>query len=130
MSGANEQNDHPGTNASGRGSSRQHSPSLTPNFPLTSKETGRVVTNVISPEPHRGWHSRGYLPHWDHPGLIQSLNFRLGDALPQVVLDRWRNKLGLAGSAGVSPASSTEKMPARRRRSQGLIENEWSERTK
>jgi len=85
------------------------SPSLTPSLPLASKETGRVVTNGVSPEPHRGWHSRGYLPHWDHPGVIQSLNFRLGDAMPQEVLDRWKNELGLvnpAGSAGVSPAAS------------------------
>ena len=85
------------------------SPSLTPSFPLASKETGRVVTNGASPEPHRGWHSRGYLPHWDHPGMIQSLNFRLGDAMPQEMLDRWKNELGLvnpAGSAGVPPAAS------------------------
>ena len=83
------------------------SPSLTPSFPLAWKETGGVVTNGVSPEPHRGWHSRGYLPHWDHPGMIQSLNFRLGDAMPQEVLDRWKNELGLvnpAGSAGVPPA--------------------------
>ena len=108
MSGANEQNDESGRDAGGRRTSRQRLPSLTPNFPLTSKETGRVVTNVVSPESHRGWHSRGYLPHWDHPGLIQSLNFRLGDALPQEVLDRWKNELVLVnptGSAGVSPAA-------------------------
>ena len=114
MSGANEQNDHPGTNASGRGTNRQHPPSLTPSLPLSSKETGRIVTNVVSPEPHRGWHSRGYLPHWDHPGLIQSLNFRLGDALPQVVLDRWRNELGLAGCAG-APGEKRRQVELRRR---------------
>lgn len=83
-------------------------PSLTPSFPLASKETGRVVTSVDSPQPHLGWHSRGYLPHWDHPGMIQSLNFRLGDAMPQEVLERWKAELGLrnsTGSAGVPPAS-------------------------
>ena len=25
----------------------------------------------------RGWHSRGYLPHFDMPGVIQMLNYRL-----------------------------------------------------
>lgn len=38
--------------------------------------------------------------------MIQSLNFRLGDAMPQEVLDCWKNDLSLmppAGSAGVSP---------------------------
>jgi REP element-mobilizing transposase RayT len=109
MSAANEQNDNPGRDARGRRTSRQRLPWLTPSFPLSSKETRRVVTNVVSPAPHLGWHSRGYLPHWDHPGMIQSLNFRLGDAMPQEVLDRWKNELGLtnpAGSAGVSPAAS------------------------
>lgn len=31
---------------------------------------------------HRGWHSRGYLPHLDNPGLVQSITFRLADSLP------------------------------------------------
>jgi putative transposase len=34
------------------------------------------------PDRHKGWHSRGYLPHCDVPGLIQSITFRLGDSLP------------------------------------------------
>ena len=28
------------------------------------------------------WHSRGYLPHFDQPGLVQMVTFRLADALP------------------------------------------------
>jgi len=28
------------------------------------------MANAGSPEPHHGWYSRGYLPHWDHPGMI------------------------------------------------------------
>lgn len=41
--------------------------------------------------PHsafKGWHSRGYLPHCDAPGLIQSVTFRLADSLPLDVLKR------------------------------------------
>ena len=68
--------------------------SLAPSFPLASKETSRVMTNAATPEPHQGWHSRGYLPHWDHPGMIQSVNFRLGDALPQAVLQKWKQEFG------------------------------------
>jgi len=30
----------------------------------------------------RGWHSRGYLPHFDMPGLAQFINYRLDDAMP------------------------------------------------
>jgi REP element-mobilizing transposase RayT len=35
---------------------------------------------------HKGWHSRGYLPHFDRPGLIQAITFRLADALPAHVV--------------------------------------------
>jgi REP element-mobilizing transposase RayT len=37
---------------------------------------------------HKYWHSRGYLPHCDTPGLLQFITFRLNDALPQDVLKR------------------------------------------
>ena len=53
------------------------------------------MTNAESPEPHQGWHSRGYLPHWDHPGMIQSVNFRLGDSLPLTVIEKWKAELAL-----------------------------------
>lgn len=34
-------------------------------------------------EGHKGWHSRGYLPHFDDPALIQTVTFRLADSLPR-----------------------------------------------
>jgi REP element-mobilizing transposase RayT len=48
-----------------------------------------------TPAPHLGWFSRGYLPHWDQPGMIQSLNFRLADSMPAQVVDKWRMELRL-----------------------------------
>jgi REP element-mobilizing transposase RayT len=30
----------------------------------------------------RGWHARGYLPHFDAPGRVQFVTFRLHDAMP------------------------------------------------
>jgi putative transposase len=38
------------------------------------------------PYPHKGWYSRGYLPHFDHPGLVQGITFRLWDSLPAHVV--------------------------------------------
>jgi REP element-mobilizing transposase RayT len=35
---------------------------------------------------HAGWTSRGYLPHFDQPNLLQSITFRLADALPTHVV--------------------------------------------
>jgi REP element-mobilizing transposase RayT len=45
------------------------------------------------PRPHRGWHHRSYLPHFDHPGLIQSITFRLADSLPRQLLEQWEQEL-------------------------------------
>jgi len=39
------------------------------------------------------WHSRGYLPHVDQPGLVQSLTFRLHDAVPEPVVQSWKDEL-------------------------------------
>jgi putative transposase len=32
-----------------------------------------------------GWHSRGYLPHFDAPGVLQTVTFRLVDTLPAAI---------------------------------------------
>jgi len=36
----------------------------------------------------RGWHSRGYLPHFDDGAKFQSITYRLADALPAEVLGK------------------------------------------
>ncbi len=42
---------------------------------------------------HRGWYSRDYLPHFDQPGLIQGITFRLVDSMPAEVVARWHEEL-------------------------------------
>ena len=76
-------------------SQEKRHPSLTPSFALSAKQTSRVMTNAESPQPHHGWYSRGYLLHWDHPGMIQSVNFRLGDSMPASVIEKWKTELAL-----------------------------------
>lgn len=44
-------------------------------------------------EARKGWHRRGYLPHFDGEGLTQGVTFRLADAVPSEVLSRWRSEL-------------------------------------
>jgi REP element-mobilizing transposase RayT len=39
------------------------------------------------------WRSRGYLPHFDQPRLVQSLTFRLHDAVPESVIESWKREL-------------------------------------
>jgi REP element-mobilizing transposase RayT len=45
-----------------------------------------------------GWHSRGYLPHFDGGELAQFITFRLHDSLPREVLIRWKEELKLQPS--------------------------------
>jgi REP element-mobilizing transposase RayT len=75
-----------------------------------------VATSVESPEPHLGWYSRGYLPHWDHPGMIQSVNFRLGDSMPASVIENWKNELGLLPENGRQDAGAPRKHAVELRR--------------
>ena len=46
-----------------------------------------------SQEEGRGWYTRGYLPHADFPGLLQSITYRLADSLPAEVLVRMEEEL-------------------------------------
>lgn len=57
---------------------------------LTAKTSER---DARGPE-HKHWHSRGYLPHCDVPGLIQAVTFRLADSLPSEVLTGIRHDAG------------------------------------
>ena len=50
-----------------------------------------------------GWHSRGYLPHFDAAEITQTVTFRLADSLPQSVLERW--KLELEEGSATEPNS-------------------------
>lgn len=37
----------------------------------------------------KGWHTRGYLPHFDKPGVLQMVTFRLADAMPAARRHEW-----------------------------------------
>lgn len=41
----------------------------------------------------RGWHSRGYLPHFNGEAVTQFITFRLADSLPLHVLEGWKQEL-------------------------------------
>jgi len=40
-----------------------------------------------------GWHSRGYLPHFDGAAIPQFVTSHLADSLPDKVLERWQAEL-------------------------------------
>ena len=41
----------------------------------------------------KGWHSRGYLPHFDGGEILQFITLHLSDALPQNLIRSWRLEL-------------------------------------
>jgi putative DNA methylase len=43
--------------------------------------------------PNKGWHSRGYLPHFDSSETIQFVTFRLADSLPSKKLGEWKTEV-------------------------------------
>jgi REP element-mobilizing transposase RayT len=61
---------------------------------VTLPETRAKCLGARASRPHKLWHSRGYLPHFDQPGLVQSISFRLQDSLPRDVVQRWKQELG------------------------------------
>ena len=42
-----------------------------------------------------GWHSRGYLPHFDGIAIPQFITVHLADAMPKKVLKRWVDELSV-----------------------------------
>ena len=54
--------------------------------------------------PHRndlreaGWHTRGYLPHFDGLAIPQFITLRLFDSVPDTVLQRWMRELDVLNS--------------------------------
>lgn len=55
---------------------------------LPANEINDCGQDARAPNGHvpKYWHSRGYLPHCDVPGLFQFVTFRLADSLPADVL--------------------------------------------
>jgi len=41
---------------------------------------------AMTHKPHKGWHSRGYLPHYDTPERAQHVIFRVAGPLPKAVM--------------------------------------------
>jgi REP element-mobilizing transposase RayT len=55
-------------------------------------------------DPHQaelraaGWHSRGYLPHFDGLVIPQSISLHLADAVPRRVIEGWKRELDARNS--------------------------------
>jgi REP element-mobilizing transposase RayT len=86
-----------GPSASGLPTDPQPSGPSASGLPTDPQPSGPQASSLqISPKPHKRWHSRGYLPHFDYPGLIQGITFRLWDSLPTTVVESLSQELGTA----------------------------------
>ena len=43
--------------------------------------------------PSKEWHSRGYLPHRDKPGLLQMITYHLADSLPAELVEKFKMEI-------------------------------------
>jgi REP element-mobilizing transposase RayT len=66
-----------------------------------------------SDEP-RGWHSRGYLPHFDAGDVPQSITFRLAGSIPAALHQQWRDELRLGAQSPQPPPASAAAEERRR----------------
>jgi putative DNA methylase len=73
--------------------------------PPVNPEARKGLLGAPASSPALGkWRSRGYLPHFDQPGLIQSITFRLHDSVPTKVVEKWRRELNwVDGLDGTDP---------------------------
>ena len=51
------------------------------------------VSPAESVEQPKGWYSRGYIPHFDAPELLQFITFRLHDSMPSDLIKQWQDEL-------------------------------------
>jgi putative transposase len=54
-------------------------------FDQAKSGTGALRSHCRMSDASSGWHSRGYLPHFDAPEVVQTVVFRLADSLPRHV---------------------------------------------
>ncbi|TVR17491.1 MAG: transposase [Planctomycetota bacterium] len=50
---------------------------------------------MVDKKCHKGWYRPRRLPHFDGAGVLQSITFRLADALPRRVVEEFRRELEL-----------------------------------
>jgi len=60
---------------------------------LTSGTGGAELELGGPRDSHLGWNSRGYLPHFDRPGTLQAITYRLADSLPAAQIEQIEEEL-------------------------------------
>ena len=73
---------------------------ISPGIPTSTQLKSSLMS--LKNDPHKdelraaGWHSRGYLPHFDGIEIPQFITSHLADSMPRKVILRWQRELKLA----------------------------------
>ncbi|MDR0381613.1 MAG: transposase [Oscillospiraceae bacterium] len=77
--------------------------------PQTPNRTPQPPSPTKDPQPpnpqFQGWHSRGYLSHFDSPNTIQSITIRLADSVPASVISAWKEELHILQTTSADDSS-------------------------
>lgn len=57
------------------------------------------LTKLQREKLSEGWHSRGYLPHFDGRSIPQFITLHLADSIPSRVIERWQAELANVAEA-------------------------------
>ena len=60
-----------------------------------------ILLGSTSSPANSDWRSRGYIPHFDQPQLIQFITLRLCDAVPEAIITQWKEELSWTGKVSV-----------------------------
>ncbi len=93
-------------------------PGTQPGTPASRRHftaAGTAALPTLPAKPHLEWTSRGYLPHFDHPGLVQFITFRLDDSVPRETVLRWKEELDLQSRSASSDSDSARAAELRER---------------
>jgi hypothetical protein len=71
-----------------------------------------LLLGAPASSPASIWRSRGYIPHFDQPGVIQSITFRLYDAVPEALVNQWKIELNWISKI---PATDPRQIALKRR---------------
>lgn len=56
-----------------------------------TRPTSELETRAPTPK----WRHRGYIPHFDMPGAVQTITFRTVDSIPSDKFEAWKKELGM-----------------------------------
>ncbi|MCS6805497.1 MAG: DNA methyltransferase [Blastocatellia bacterium] len=78
------------------------------NAGVSPANPGSAGVSLATPLQHKGWYTRGYLPHFDSANVLQFITFRLHDSVPEEVIKHWKQELHWHEQLGADSKEAVE----------------------